>query len=66
MNTADPTYQDGLRDGRLRALEEIAHRHHDRLDDHSARIRILERIAWILAGIIGFIQLWPTIERMLT
>ena len=59
-------YDDGLRDGQIQALEKITAQHHDRLNDHSDRLRVLERIAWILVGVIGFIQVWPALEKLLT
>ena len=60
-----PDYADGLRDGQIQSLEKITAQHHDRLNDHSDRLRVLERIAWALLGIIGFIELWPKIAELL-
>ena len=61
-----PNYADGLRDGKIQALEQITSQQGRRLDDHSDRLRIIERIIWALAGIIAFVQLWPQIQRLLT
>ena len=63
---ANPSYADGLRDGKIQAIEEMQARQNIRLDDHSARLRVLERVAWILVGVIGFIQIWPTLERIVS
>ncbi len=61
----DRTYDDGLRDGQIKALEQIAAAHKDRLDAHSGRIRLLERVMWALGGIVAFIELWPKIEGLI-
>ena len=59
------TYEDGLRDGRIEALEHVAHKVVQRLDVHSDRIRALERICWGLAGILAFVNLWPAFYKFL-
>lgn len=62
---SDKTYEEGLRDGQLKALEEIVSSHKDRLDHHSGRIRRLERVAWITLGVVLTIQLLPQIQNLL-
>ena len=42
------TYEDGLRDGKIAALEKVAANHKERLDHHSNRLRTLERVAYCL------------------
>lgn len=59
------SYEDGLRDGKIEALEDVAASHKDRLDHHSSRLRMLERIIWALAGIVGFIEFWPKIQMFI-
>lgn len=61
-----PDYGDGLRDGKIQALEQITGQHHDRLNDHGQRLAVLERIAWALMGIIALVQLWPALTRFLS
>lgn len=56
-------YADGLRDGEIKALQEIMAKHQQRLDDHSNRLRIIERIIWAMAGIIAFIQFLPYLQK---
>ncbi|MEM7428771.1 MAG: hypothetical protein AAF441_21990 [Pseudomonadota bacterium] len=56
---SDKTFQDGLIEGEIKALAQISNNHKERLDHHSARIRMLERIMWILCGALGLIELAP-------
>lgn len=58
------SYEDGVRDGKIEALETIAGKHekrmdgHDkRMDSHSSRIRGLEKVMWAVAGAVAVIQL---------
>lgn len=62
---SDKTYDDGVRDGKLEALEDITGKHSDRLDSHSKRLTLLERIMWAGGGIVAFIQLVPLIKPFL-
>ena len=59
---SEKTYEDGLRDGRISALEEISGQHRDRLDSHSTRLRRMERIMWGGGGMILLIQLIPSFK----
>ena len=60
------TYNEGLRDGKIEALEHIIGVHADRLNQHSNRIRWLERIIWSLAGVIFFLQMLPYFQQFLS
>ena len=62
---SDRSYDEGLRDGKIEAIEHMQGLQNTRLDDHEQRLRVQERVAWILMGVVGFIQIWPTIEGML-
>lgn len=53
------TYEDGLTEGRIMALENTAADHSKRLDHHSGRLRILEKVVWIGGGIAFAIQSFP-------
>ena len=53
-------------EGELKAHAETLKKHDERLDSHSRRLRALERVAWALLGIIGFIEIWPKINVLLT
>ena len=61
----DKTYDDGVRDGQILALEDVAGKHQDRLDSHSKRLALLERIMWAGGGIVAFIQIVPLIRAIL-
>lgn len=60
------TYADGKRDGKIEAIEDILRKHHNRMDGHERRLRMLERVAWILMGVVGLINVWPTLEKLFT
>jgi hypothetical protein len=55
----DRTYDEGRRDGQIQALEEITKDHKGRLDNHSTRLRTLERVIWALTGALAVLQLLP-------
>jgi len=56
---SDKTYEDGLQEGRLAGLEAMVNEHKGRMDNHSQRLRLLERIVWGLAGIAFLIEFYP-------
>lgn len=58
------SYEDGLREGEVKAMKAIIHDHRTRLDNHSRRIGMLEKIAWAMFGIIALIQFVPTIKYL--
>lgn len=62
---APKTYEDGIQEGRLRSLENIAAAHKDRLDSQAKRLRVLERVVWASGGIMVFLNAWPTVGRAL-
>ena len=62
MAETQRTYEDGLRDGKIEALENVAGNHADRLDSHSARLRWMERIIWACGGAFALVQLIPEIK----
>jgi hypothetical protein len=66
MMATDKTYEDGLRDGKLEAIEVSMGQHSDRLDEHSKRLSILERACWITLGIVATIQFIPAAQTALT
>ena len=51
-----PDYEEGVREGRLRALEMARQEHHERLDKHERRLTALERVAWALLGASALLQ----------
>lgn len=56
------TYEDGLVEGEIRSLQRIAGEHKDRLDDHSGRLRLLERALWVMFGVLALAQIWPQLQ----
>lgn len=65
MSDQDPGYSEGLRDGRLKAVEESNRRAHDRLDGHDTRLSAQERITYSLLGALALLQIWPAVERFI-
>ena len=62
---ADHDYDEGLREGRLKALERIQTDHHARLDHHERRLQFMERCVWGLLGAIALAEFLPTIREFL-
>ncbi len=62
----DHSYEEGLRDGKIKALEEMVTRHDERLDKHENRIGTLEKVAYSLIGAIALMQFAvPVLQRFL-
>jgi hypothetical protein len=55
------TYEEGVQDGRIAALETITEQHHERLNDHSSRLKKMERIIWLAFGALFAIQALPEV-----
>lgn len=61
----DLSYQDGRRDGKIEALEHMQGKQNDRLDAHSRRLTVLERVAYVLLAVVGLIQFAPAFKAFL-
>ncbi len=61
----DSTYEEGVRDGKIAALENMANDHKGRLDNHGRRLAMLERIIWGVFGIGVLVNFWPKIQAMI-
>lgn len=59
------TYEQGRIAGEIQALKDIAGDHKDRLDHHSNRLRLLERLMWAVLGIIALLRIWPSLPALL-
>jgi hypothetical protein len=57
-------YQEGLRDGRLDALERRADMHDARDENHERRLMYLEKIVAGFAAIVFLSTVWPRLEIM--
>ena len=58
-------YEEGMRDGRLKAMEHRLDSHDRVKDNHERRLVYLERIVWGCFGILFLSSVWPSIEGML-
>ena len=68
----EKTYEDGLRDGEIETIRTIVGQHKERLDGHEkrfnwheGRLRLLERLAWIVVGAYGLSLVAPSISKFL-
>ena len=57
------TYEEGLRDGAIRALEKAQGKHEIRLNSHSSRLARIERFMYIGIGDLGFLQAFPLVRQ---
>ena len=57
-------YEEGLRDGRLDALEHRVAIHDSKSDNHERRLVYLERIVWGVFGVMFLSTIWPKLEVM--
>ena len=66
----DPAYneglQEGIRAGKMAALETNQRAHADWLKHLDKRMQIQERITYGLLGVIAFIEFWPSLEQVLS
>ena len=58
-------YREGLRDGEIHALKEMQNAQNSRLDNHDKRISILERVTYMVLGMILLLEFLPTIQRVI-
>ncbi len=58
------TYEQGVADGKIEALEKIQGKHEQRLNHHSERLRITERILYAVIGVGVFMQLYPSLQKL--
>ena len=58
-------YREGLRDGEISAIKEMQKSQNNRLDDHGKRLCVLERVTYMVLGMILLLQFWPTLQRLL-
>jgi len=58
-------YQEGLRDGKIDALERTTQKHSERLDNHDVRLTAQERIVYAVGLAFLFLQALPIIKEWL-
>jgi len=61
----DKTYHDGIIEGEIKAIASMAADNKGRLDNHSGRLRILERVIWAMVGFGVLLNFWPKLQIML-
>lgn len=54
-------YEAGRRDGKIDSLERMLEVHTDQLESHNSRISTLERVSYIVFGIVLTLQFGPAI-----
>lgn len=65
MVSAKKTYEDGIIEGKIQALEETQAIHTSRLDSHSERLRHMERITWLILGGLAVLQALPIMSKVI-
>jgi hypothetical protein len=58
-------YEEGLRDGRLKALEHRISLSEDKAHNHERRLMYLEKIVAGFVAIVFLSTIWPKLESML-
>ena len=58
-------YREGLRDGEIHAIKEMQKSQNNRLDDHDKRLSVLERVTYMVLGMIVLLEFLPTIKTVL-
>lgn len=62
MDDTKKTYEQGLLEGQIDAMEKIQSHHADRLDHHEKRLTAQERISFGLLGALVLLEVLPTIR----
>ncbi len=62
---SDDSYDQGVRDGTLDAMEKIQAAYAIRLDKVEGRVSNLERVAYTLLGAVALVQFGPTLKAFL-
>lgn len=65
-NEEQRAYDDGLRDGKIESLGGRLDDQAERMVDHAKRLSLLERICWIMFGIVATIQFLPSARAVLS
>jgi hypothetical protein len=59
------TYEDGVLEGRVNAHEAMLTDHKGRLDNHADRLRIMERVLYIVIGAMALVEFAPKLQQFL-
>lgn len=61
----DNSYAEGVREGKLLAIEQMQATHTTRLDRVEGKVSTLERVAYTLIGAVALVQFAPTLKGFL-
>jgi len=61
----DRTYEQGLTDGKIEALEASSADHSVRLDHHAGRLHLLEKAMWLMLGVVTAVEFLPELFALL-
>jgi hypothetical protein len=61
----NPDYEEGVRDTRLKVLEESHSGIAIRMDNHERRLVLVERIIYGMVGVLFLSSIWPKMAIML-
>ena len=56
--------EEGLKEGKISAMEAILARVHERLDEHNRRLTSQEKVSYGLLGIVAFVQILPLLSNI--
>lgn len=62
----DNDYESGLRDGRIKALEEMINHHDNRISNIESSVKLLEKVAYSVLGAVSIITIIPEIKLLLS
>lgn len=62
MPLEEHTYAEGVREGRMRSLEEWRKNHESRMDKVEGKVSMLERVAYTTFGAIALVQFAPALR----
>lgn len=63
-NDVERTFEDGLLEGKIQAIESMVSSHGVRLDMVEKRISAQERLAYLLMGAIAFVTFAPSLKQL--
>jgi hypothetical protein len=62
---AEHSYEEGLIEGRMQAMERIMEHHEQKMREIDSRTRMMERVLWGVLGAIALMQLLPMFREMM-
>jgi hypothetical protein len=62
----EQTYEEGLRDGKINALEQISAMHDDRIETVEKRVSSLEKVAYAFIGALALLEFIPLLQEVIS